>query len=226
MKTSSPACVSFPGRIPGPRGPDAHSTGRDGTMRTTWWKGRGRRTAGGMLVLVAGLAAPGSELAAQQPQAPPTPCLGSDKPQREFDFWIGTWDVYVGDRQAGVNVIEPHMNGCVLIENWTNAGGSTGKSFNWIDTSSFHEPTWRQLWVDATGNTLDYYRGRYEDGAMRFEGHTINADGDSIPQRLRFENQAADTVIQVFEQSNDGGATFVETWRGIYVKRRGGAGSR
>jgi len=42
----------------------------------------------------------------------------------------------------------------------------------------------------------------------------------SIPQKLRFENIAADTVRQVFEQSNDGGATWVITFDGLYIRRR------
>lgn len=139
---------------------------------------------------------------------------------RQFDFWVGTWDVFVGGRQVGVNVIESMLGGCVLLENWTNARDRGGKSFNWIDRSTFTEPRWRQLWVDDGGNTLDYYDGHFSDGAMRFSGHTFDANGDSIPQKLTFHSVHPDTVRQVFEQSTDGGATWVVTFDGLYVKRR------
>lgn len=139
---------------------------------------------------------------------------------RQFDFWIGEWDVFVGGQQAGTNTIERMLGGCTLLENWTNAGGREGKSFNWIDRASFRDARWRQLWVDDSGNTLDYYGGAYVDGAMRFEGHTFSAQGDSIPQKLTFHNVHADTVRQVFEQSNDGGATWVVTFDGMYIRRR------
>ena len=139
---------------------------------------------------------------------------------RQFDFWIGEWDVFVGGQQAGTNTIERMLGGCTLLENWTNAGGREGKSFNWVDRASFRDARWRQLWVDDSGNTLDYYGGRYIDDAMRFEGHTFTPQGDSIPQKLTFHNVHADTVRQVFEQSNDGGATWVVTFDGLYIRRR------
>lgn len=139
---------------------------------------------------------------------------------REFDFWVGEWDVYVGGVLAGHNVVEPMLGDCTLLENWTSVGNRDGKSFNWVDRSSFREARWRQLWIADQGNTLDYYDGHFSDGAMRFEGHTFSATGDSIPQKLRFENIAADTVRQVFEQSNDGGVTWVVTFDGLYVRKR------
>lgn len=147
------------------------------------------------------------------------PCR--DNPEsRQFDFWIGEWDVFVGGQQAGTNTIERMLGGCTLLENWTNVQGREGKSFNWVDRATYRRPRWRQLWVDDSGNTLDYYGGHYSDGAMRFEGHTVTAAGDSIPQKLTFHNVHADTVRQVFEQSNDRGATWVVTFDGLYIRRR------
>ncbi|MEX1999309.1 MAG: hypothetical protein WD934_06445 [Gemmatimonadales bacterium] len=40
-------------------------------------------------------------LAAQQPAAP---CTTPE--HRQFEFWIGTWDVFANGRQAGTNVID------------------------------------------------------------------------------------------------------------------------
>lgn len=147
------------------------------------------------------------------------PCR-ADPVSREFDFWIGDWDVYVSGALAGQNTVELMLGDCTLLENWTSARSREGKSFNWVDRSTYREHRWRQLWVADGGNTLDYYNGHYADGAMRFEGHTFTPAGDSIPQKLRFENVAPDTVRQVFEQSNDGGATWVVTFDGLYVRRQ------
>lgn len=147
------------------------------------------------------------------------PCR-DDEVSRQFDFWIGTWDVFVGGQQAGTNTIERMLGGCALLENWTNVRGREGKSFNWVDRSTYRESRWRQLWVADQGNTLDYYDGRYSDGAMRFRGHTFSPQGDSIPQKLTFFDVHPDTVRQVFEQSNDGGQSWVVTFDGLYVRRR------
>ena len=102
------------------------------------------------------------------------------------------------------------------MESWTGARGSSGKSMNFWDPQ---RRTWRQVWVSDRGNVLDYRQGEYRDGAMRFQGITINAQGDTTLQKLTFHNVAADTVRQVFEASTDGGETWNVTWDGIYVKR-------
>ncbi len=147
------------------------------------------------------------------------PCR-EDEVSRQFDFWVGDWDVYAGGNQVGTNTIERMLGGCTLLENWTNAGNREGKSFNWVDRSSGPEPRWRQLWVDDSGNTLDYANGHFADGAMHFEGHTYSAQGERVPQRMTFHHMHADTVRQVIEQSNDGGTTWTTTFDGTYVRRR------
>lgn len=143
------------------------------------------------------------------------PCMHSEA-ARQFDFWVGTWDVYNPEgRQAGVNVVERQLKGCLLLENWTGAGGSSGKSMNYWDSQ---RETWRQVWVSDRGNVLDYRHGEYRDGAMRFRGVTIGEEGDTTHQQLRFVEVAPDTVRQVFEASADG-ETWNTTWVGIYVRR-------
>ena len=166
---------------------------------------------------------PAGPLSAQEAQeaqeAPPSPCLESEA-ARQFDFWLGTWDVYnPRGEQAGVNVVERLLQGCLLLENWTGAGGSSGKSMNYWDPQ---RGTWRQVWVSDRGNVLDYRQGEYRDGAMRFRGITIGESGDTTQQKLTFEAVAPDTVRQVFEASTDGGATWDTTWVGIYLRRPGG----
>lgn len=176
------------------------------------------RTLPAALVLVAlSLFHTGPVVAQQRPD--PDRCRNSAE-ARQLDFWIGTWDVLhpeTGDTM-GVNVVEPLLNDCVLMENWTGARGSSGKSMN------FHDPqrrTWRQVWVSDVGNVLDYRHGAYREGAMRFEGITIDAEGDTTVQRLAFHDVAPDTVRQVFQASKDGGESWDTTWVGIYVRRPG-----
>ncbi len=60
------------------------------------------------------------------------PCMINPK-AREFDFWVGDWDVYVTGTKnyAGHNTIQVISGGCALLENWENSAG-TGKSINFI----------------------------------------------------------------------------------------------
>lgn len=162
--------------------------------------------------------------AAQEAGSPdPTPCMSSAS-ARQLDFWLGTWDVYSPEdgRRLGANVVERKLGGCLVLENWTGARGSSGKSMNFWDPQ---RRTWRQVWVSDRGNVLDYRHGEYRDGAMRFEGITIGEENDTTRQRLTFYDVAPDTVRQVMEASTDRGATWRTTWVGIYVRQGSPEGS-
>jgi hypothetical protein len=172
------------------------------------------RLAIARLALAAVLLVPAALVA--QEQAPPPPGCGDTEQARQLDFWVGTWDVVhpeTGDT-LGVNVIEPILHGCALMESWTGARGGTGKSLNFWDSQ---RRTWRQVWVADRGNVLDYRHGEYRDGAMHFRGITIR-DGDTTHQKLTFVDVAPDTVRQVFERSSDG-ESWETTWVGIYLRR-------
>src|SRR5687767_10075718 len=86
---------------------------------------------------------------ATQPAAPPPKPFDCSAPQhRQFDFWIGEWDVVPNAGAAGAtsaagatgaprkpatNVIENAHRGCVIVENWDDGQGGTGQSFNVYD---------------------------------------------------------------------------------------------
>lgn len=153
---------------------------------------------------------------------PPHPCPGMTE-ARQFDFWIGTWDVTPWQvaaptpaQQMGVNEVHPILEHCVLLENWKGTRGGEGKSFNYYDTN-LHK--WRQIWMADSGGPLDY-TGGFRDGAMRFVGWNLDAKGNRLEQKLTFFAIAPDTVRQLFEQSSDGGKTWKSTFDGRYVRRR------
>ena len=79
------------------------------------------------------------------------PCASPE--YAHFDLWIGEWDVQTPQGQpAGKNRITRVQGGCVLLEEWTSAGGGTGTSFNTFNTQ---KGTWQQFWVDASGTVLE-----------------------------------------------------------------------
>jgi tetratricopeptide (TPR) repeat protein len=83
------------------------------------------------------------------------PCM-HDPRFREFDFWIGDWDVRpTGQPPSGPaarNTVTLEENGCVVMEHWNAPGGSHGQSFNIYDRSI---GMWRQTWVDARRTSRD-----------------------------------------------------------------------
>ena len=99
-----------------------------------------------------------------QSTKPPT----CDAPEhRQFDFWLGDWDVTTPDgKPAGRNAITRELNGCVLHERWAGAGGTKGESFNIWDRVS---KQWHQTWVSDNGALL-LLTGRFENGVMELTG--------------------------------------------------------
>ena len=148
---------------------------------------------------------------AQQPAQQPPTC---DTPEhRAFDFWIGEWDVTnPRGNVAGTNRIEPILNGCVLQENWTGAGGSIGHSFNIYDRSSGR---WHQTWVDNSGLLLQL-SGGLVDGAMVLSSDP--AAGNAL-QRITWTPNADGSVRQHWESSSDGGGTWTTVFDGLYRRR-------
>jgi hypothetical protein len=141
---------------------------------------------------------------------------------RQFDFWVGTWDVK--DPQGtieGVNIIERDLKGCLLIERWTAQDGSRGQSVNFYDMSVRR---WRQTWVDESGRIIYYEGSLSEDGSMRLEGELVLRDGTRLQSRMRFIPEAPDRVRQIIENSSDGGRSWQPWFDGIYHRQGAAAG--
>ena len=46
--------------------------------------------------------------------------------RRQFDFWLGAWQVDGAQGPAGHNRIESIEDGCALLEHWRGATGGSG----------------------------------------------------------------------------------------------------
>ena len=160
----------------------------------------------------ASLVAP--HLHGQTPHAPQR----CDTPEfRQFDFWIGDWNVTSEGEPAGTNVVTLEEAGCVVHEHWTGAEGGTGQSFNYYDRL---DKRWHQMWVSNSGNVLDL-AGTFADGALVFRGERPRPNGSTLKHRLSFRANPDGTVRQLWETSSDGGSTWSTVFDGLYRKKRG-----
>jgi tetratricopeptide (TPR) repeat protein len=153
------------------------------------------------------------------------PCLGVPQ-AREFDFWIGEWDVYPN----GANVIVGHSKvemasgGCMVLENWTALGAvpNTGKSMNYVNSVT---GKWEQHWIGSGGlnvNNPQYFtNGEYKDGAMRFESISMSPQNQKQLGRFIFFNMGPDQVRQFYEISADEGKTWTTSYDFIYKRKKG-----
>lgn len=132
---------------------------------------------------------------------------------KQFDFWLGEWRVV--DPQGtyqGSNRIEKTQGGCLLVENWKGAAGTTGTSMNFYDG---HAKEWVQVWA-SPGLQLEI-RGGLVDGSMVLVGNAFYIQsGDYYPFRGTWTPMEGGIVRQHFEQSTDGGKTWTTWFDGRY----------
>lgn len=144
------------------------------------------------------------------------PCQYNDK-LKEFEFWVGDWDVFttIGSK-AGDSKIERILNDCVILENWTNINGRKGKSFNMINNNT---GDWEQTWVDDSGNTTEFKKGKYSDNAISFIADGKDQNNQIQYQRLTFYKNADGTVRQLGEISSDG-KEWLTSYDLLYKKKK------
>jgi len=146
----------------------------------------------------------------------PAAVCSTDK-HRQFDFWIGDWNVSSNGQAAGTNSIRPVHNGCALQENWQGSGegGISGSSFNIYDRAN---DKWHQTWVDASGTLLEL-DGAFTDGKMVLSGERPSRDGSGKSlHRITWTPNADDTVRQLWEVSKDNGVSWSVLFDGLYEK--------
>lgn len=145
---------------------------------------------------------------------PPEPCTAPE--YRQFDFWLGDWDVFnLAGKQVGRNRITLEQGECVLHEHWVDMQGGTGESFNIYDA---RRGVWHQTWVAATGNLL-LLDGGWQDDRMILSGEQPLPDGGTLSHRISWIPQDDGSVHQVWDQSTDNGNTWQTGFHGIYRKR-------
>jgi tetratricopeptide (TPR) repeat protein len=135
---------------------------------------------------------------------------------RQFDFWIGNWKVTdQTGRQVGTSRIESILGKCVILENWTDIYGGSGKSFNAYDAG---RGEWRQFWVDEQGSVNLFTEGKYADGKLVYHNEVYRNGTVAYLRRLTFFNLGPDRVRQFSERSDDRGATWSTEYDFIYAR--------
>jgi hypothetical protein len=175
------------------------------------------------LFALLGLLAGSISLAAAKPEkkAPamtpePPPCTAA--PYRQFDFWLGEWEVSdTAGKPAGHNRVVSIFNGCGLQENWESAQGGKGTSLNVYDAVTGH---WHQTWVDDHGGLLEL-DGGIDGGKMVLIGArpSVKEKGTRVVHRIVWTPVSPGRVQQHWEFSKNEGRTWTTVFDGIYAKK-------
>ncbi len=150
-------------------------------------------------------------------QAAPCKYPQKNPKYREFDFWVGQWDVYgKGGALSGHSHVDLILGNCVVSENWTDMAGGEGKSYN-----KYNEPLkrWEQFWVDQYGTTT-LYLGNLNGPNMVYVGDGFSPAGKPQKLRMTFFPLGPDKVRQFGESSDDDGKTWTVRYDLTYVRQK------
>jgi Protein of unknown function (DUF1579) len=153
-------------------------------------------------------------------QPPPNPCSAPE--QKQFDFWLGEWDLTTPGKQPGevvhnTNTIKRILDDCIIQENFAGGGASPLRG---MSVSVFDPKTskWKQTWVDNQGSYLDF-TGEFKGGQMVLSRTATRPDGAQIAQRMVWKNIKPDEFDWSWERSKDGGQTWEVLWP-IHYQRK------
>lgn len=171
-------------------------------------------------IFLALLATPFAATAQEEPPPPPPAC-DEVEDFHLLDFWVGDWDVYVGETQVGANRIEKVLDGCALMEHWSSARGGQGKSlFYYVPATK----QWKQVWVTARAMAPGAVKEKQlvetlEDGSVRFQGELPRREGaGTYFDRTTLTPLQGGHVRQVIEVSGDG-REWRTMWDSVYVPK-------
>lgn len=152
-------------------------------------------------------------------KTPPIMICDEDPHFRDWDFWVGEWDVTVREtgEVAGENSIVKIESGCALRETWVSAGDGSGTSVNYYNPVT---QKWRQIWIAKPGYLIDI-EGGLQEGSMVLEGEiTYYRPGTVAKFRGTWTPNEDGSVRQYFQQYDGEKKEWADWFDGHYVRKK------
>ncbi|MEP6938557.1 MAG: hypothetical protein ABI846_02250 [Rudaea sp.] len=183
-------------------------------------------------VFVLSLLAPHFASAQHAGEAPLAPILAAET--RQFDFLLGQWDLQV----------HPKINSLAAMIHGTPKLGGTLKAWRILDGAGIEDEIrvvdasgnpislnralriyakadarWKVSAVDASHGRLYQSSGQMQDGEMRLQSRSSDAEGKPVITRTRYFGISADAFHMQQDNSSDNGETWEEGVLTIDAKR-------
>jgi hypothetical protein len=132
---------------------------------------------------------------------------------RQFDFWLGCWELRWEPDGQGVNRIVSILDDQVILERFDGRPSIplTGMSVTVHDQAA---GVWRQTWVDSDGQYLDFTGG--------IEGERMiltRRRADGRHQRMVWSDITPETLHWSWEHSDDDRRSWTVGWAIDYRRR-------
>jgi predicted enzyme related to lactoylglutathione lyase len=150
-------------------------------------------------------------------QTGPKQCSCCDPEYRQFNFWLGDWEVFnLKGEMIGENNIISMQDSCVLQENWTS-DGQTGTSYSFYNKQ---DSSWNQIYIDNLGNVLQL-KGTVQDNKMILKSEkmkSVKADFYYI-NVITWVKDSLGNVSQKWDIVDDKGTLLQVAFDGIYKRK-------
>jgi len=156
----------------------------------------------------------------------PSPACATPE-HRQFDFWVGDWDVVVQARATpegpwgeakGRQHVESILGGCAIAETFSADG--PGTPWNGRSYSSWQAPlgTWRQTWVDDSGGYLAF-TGTLVNGVMTLVGESRKQGDKTVQMRMVFSDITPRSLHWEWQRTDDDWKTSSAMMKIAYTRR-------
>ena len=160
-------------------------------------------------------------LAAQSPVPDRAPERSDPLPPeaRQFDFWLGAWDVNLRvlqqdktwkDSIRAEARIYSVLDGKAVLELWESAP-IRGFSLRYFDVAQNRWVLWLN-WPGAGRSASSGLEGSFRHGRGDFYSTSTNAEGEETLSRYTFTDITPESLRWNDGYSKDGGKTWVESW--------------
>lgn len=141
---------------------------------------------------------------------------------RQFDFWVGEWDVNLRVRQADGTWADQHrseakiypiLNGKAVLELWSEdqVSGIKGYSLRYFDTARDEWVLWLN-WPGANRSGSQSLAGSFRHGRGEFFSTSTGQDGTETISRYTFSDVTSESLRWDDAFSRDGGSTWTHNW--------------
>lgn len=161
-----------------------------------------------------------------------------DRPEaREFDFWIGEWDVHNRHRAQGSDTtwyetgtasdrVYAAVGGCAIVEHWygkLSFDEIVGFSMRTFDPAT-EQWTLILLWPGRNRPVFGTLEGGFRHHRGEFFTQAADAEGQPVLSRFTFSDIQRDALRWDAAVSHDSGLTWRDTWIMEFTRRDSAAG--
>ncbi len=178
-----------------------------------------------LLAAFANLIAISSALAQTSREVPPA-CQSPEA--RQFDFWLGEWNIEQQILQAdgtwfktgATTKVSRALDGCALVESWEGKvlffweGMKEAELLRGMSVRSYdaEKKKWSLYWMDTRRPQFVSFEGSFVNGTGTFLRSSTTAQNQPLLTRIVFSDITASSVRWELAISTDAGKTWQPLW--------------